>query len=296
MTAQLIPEKDAQSKARKRKSTRNTDHWYPRNPQDFFDGTRDLTAEQRGFYNDIVDLIYIYGGALRMSDRVIAGLLVCHTQKWTHVKAVLIEKKKLFLTPEGWLHNERADEVLASRQAASDRRATSKLPRTYLEATSDLPPPTKANGTSKNACDNNAPGAEKPTYTRELEDRGRDRKKEKKDHRHSKRGSRLPADWTLPSDLREWAEINFSPDRAAITFEAERFKDFWTAACGSKGLKLDWAATWRNWCRNANGPPATLSRRPTASRAPPPWQADQQRRLSELRAANGSPQISEKAA
>jgi len=31
--------------------------------------------------------------------------------------------------------------------------------------------------------------------------------------------------------------------------EAERFRDYWIAKPGKDGVKLDWAATWRNWMR-----------------------------------------------
>lgn len=41
-----------------------------------------------------------------------------------------------------------------------------------------------------------------------------------------------------------------------------RFYDYWLAQPGQKGVKLDWLATWRNWCRksvddgrNGRGPP-----------------------------------------
>lgn len=166
MNAQDMHRDDGESKARKRKSTRNSDHWYPRNAQDFFDGTRDLTPEQRGVYNDIVDLIYIYAGALRMSDRVIAGFLVIDIRKWIHIKRVLIGKKKLYLTPEGWLHNERASEVLTARQLANDRRSTSKRPRPDLEATSARPPPSHGHDACENPRNNNGRRAVGSTYTR----------------------------------------------------------------------------------------------------------------------------------
>ena len=29
-----------------------------------------------------------------------------------------------------------------------------------------------------------------------------------------------------------------------------QFRDYWIAQGGSKGTKLDWFATWRNWVRN----------------------------------------------
>lgn len=33
----------------------------------------------------------------------------------------------------------------------------------------------------------------------------------------------------------------------------ENFYDYWLAQPGQKGVKLDWLATWRNWCRNDYG-------------------------------------------
>ena len=35
---------------------------------------------------------------------------------------------------------------------------------------------------------------------------------------------------------------------------ADQFKDFWCAKPGKDGVKLDWAATWRNWVRNQKAP------------------------------------------
>lgn len=70
----------------------------------------------------------------------------------------------------------------------------------------------------------------------------------------SARGSRLPADWTLPADLREWARAE-RPELDADR-EAAKFADHWRAQPGAKGRKTDWPATWRNWIRNAYGPRA----------------------------------------
>ena len=62
------------------------------------------------------------------------------------------------------------------------------------------------------------------------------------------RASRLPASWTLPEAWRDWAKVDrpdLDPDRTA-----DRFRDYWCAKAGKDGAKLDWHATWRNWCRN----------------------------------------------
>lgn len=53
---------------------------------------------------------------------------------------------------------------------------------------------------------------------------------------------------------------SFEPDRqfamaegiGDIDREFDKFRDYWNAQPGSKGTKLDWPGTWRNWCRNAN--------------------------------------------
>jgi len=70
------------------------------------------------------------------------------------------------------------------------------------------------------------------------------------------RGTRLDDDWALPTEWRQWAEINTQLGSAGIDLEAEKFRDFWIAQPGAKGRKSNWGATWRNWCRNAG------SRRP----------------------------------
>jgi len=69
------------------------------------------------------------------------------------------------------------------------------------------------------------------------------------------KGKRLPAEWMLPDAWREWALNEFKtwlPE--TVQREADRFKDFWTAKPGKDGVKSDWLATWRNWCRGARNP------------------------------------------
>jgi len=53
------------------------------------------------------------------------------------------------------------------------------------------------------------------------------------------RGSRLPADWQPSEPAYEGA----TPQTLA------RFRDYWLAQPGQRGVKTDWQATWRNWCR-----------------------------------------------
>jgi hypothetical protein len=64
------------------------------------------------------------------------------------------------------------------------------------------------------------------------------------------RGSRLPAEWTPgPGGFEFAAKAGLVNGRAQS--EAEKFRDYWVAQPGQKGVKLDWDATWRTWVRTA---------------------------------------------
>lgn len=60
-----------------------------------------------------------------------------------------------------------------------------------------------------------------------------------------RRGSRLPADWWPDDELAGYADqLGLDPRGVA-----ENFRDYWHAKAGKDATKLDWAATWRGWCR-----------------------------------------------
>jgi DNA-binding Lrp family transcriptional regulator len=61
--------------------------------------------------------------------------------------------------------------------------------------------------------------------------------------------TRLPDDWqpseaSLTQMKEHFPTIDFK-------LETHAFRDYWTAIPGSRGMKVDWDATWRNWIRNA---------------------------------------------
>jgi hypothetical protein len=72
----------------------------------------------------------------------------------------------------------------------------------------------------------------------------------------STRGTRLADDWKLPRKWGVWALQDQDVNRSGQWTEehvravAKRFHDHWLAAPGRSGVKLDWEATWRNWCRD----------------------------------------------
>lgn len=63
------------------------------------------------------------------------------------------------------------------------------------------------------------------------------------------RATRLPADWQLPEELKDWAVKVHHLDPQHVVRISLAFRDFWIGKPGAGGCKLDWAATWRNWIR-----------------------------------------------
>lgn len=73
--------------------------------------------------------------------------------------------------------------------------------------------------------------------------------KNSKESKRQNRGTRIPPDWTLSDAERAFAKQEGFSDWE-IQRETQKFRDYWTACAGSKGVKLDWPATWRQWIRS----------------------------------------------
>lgn len=76
----------------------------------------------------------------------------------------------------------------------------------------------------------------------------------------AQRGSRLASDWALTGAwVREGAKARAQSGLPPLSdremqAEGEKFRDHWRAKAGKDATKVDWLATWRNWCRRANVP------------------------------------------
>jgi hypothetical protein len=63
------------------------------------------------------------------------------------------------------------------------------------------------------------------------------------------KASRLSSDFVFPP---RWVgtATGMGLTHDEVSQQAFRFKDYWIARPGKDGCKLDWEATWRNWCRS----------------------------------------------
>jgi hypothetical protein len=75
-----------------------------------------------------------------------------------------------------------------------------------------------------------------------------------------KQGTRLPEDFTVTEGMVRWASEN--APLVSIPESTARFIDYWRGVSGSKGRKLDWEATWRNWLRKDQDDQSARQQRP----------------------------------
>jgi uncharacterized protein YdaU (DUF1376 family) len=82
--------------------------WYKRDPVAALEGMVELSFEERGAYNTILDLMYAREGDLADDAITIARLSHSDVRIWKRLRKKLIAKGKLFVH-NGKLHNRRAD-------------------------------------------------------------------------------------------------------------------------------------------------------------------------------------------
>jgi hypothetical protein len=62
----------------------------------------------------------------------------------------------------------------------------------------------------------------------------------------AKRGSRLPKDFVITDEMKDWA-VEKGMTSAYVLPRHETFMNHWPAQAGKAGVKLDWVLTWKNW-------------------------------------------------
>ncbi len=202
--------------------------YYKAYPRDFIEATAGWPLDLKGAYRVVLDLIYLHGGRLADDPRFIAGNLGCSVRAWNGYRARLIEADKLQVIG-GFLANYRADKELESLRSFQEKqRENASKTRKNNEI---------AEATAKPKASHTEPDTE-------------EEKREANASQKKTRGTRLSADWFLPIEWGEWA-LSQGLGHEAIRSEADKFKDYWMARAGPNGVKLDWAATWRNWIRAA---------------------------------------------
>lgn len=199
-------------------------HYYKRNIGDYAKKAGRLTMLQHGAYTLLIDSCYDREGFPTLEQAL----------EWTwasseiEIEAVKFVLNRFFnLNKDGeYVHDEILSALLnyhknadTNKQIAIEREAKRREKRTDRARIVDEPPPNQEPITNNH-----------------------------KPNSRGTKGSRLSADWVLPSDWRDWAKAE-RPD-LALDSVADQFRDYWVAKTGTGATKLDWSATWRNWVRN----------------------------------------------
>ncbi len=145
---------------------------------------------------------------------------------------------------DGWMLHDFLDYQPSKAQVTAERKKTAERQKRWRERHAETRDDSVSHGGSNgvtNGGSNAAPTRPDPPrpYYRAGEDTPPSPRK---------RGQRLPDDFTVSEDMREWAREN-TPNIGQS--EHDKFCDYWRAQPGQKGVKADWVATWRNWMRRA---------------------------------------------
>lgn len=213
-------------------------HYYQLNIGDYASHTRHLSLMEDLAYRRLLDWYYLHEKPLPNSIESCARKIGM-SDFLNDVEMVLLEFFDC-LDPEvsddgGWV-NKRADAEIAQfkakiAQASNAGKASAK--RRINASSTDVKQPFNECSTDVQPNINQEPLTIKHKPLTIVE------------RTQTARGSRLPKDFEPNFDFAAEQGIHNPVD------EASKFRDYWNSQPGQKGVKTDWHATWRNWCRNA---------------------------------------------
>lgn len=235
-------------------------NFYKHHIGDFDADTAHLNWDEDAAYRRLICLYYRRERPIP-SDTAQAFRLVRASTK-THQAAIEAVLNEFFvLEVDGW-HNKRCDEEIALATArASTARANGSgggRPRKSEPSGSETGNPQKTDSVISGFIRARGTNSQTPDSTTQTPDlvetlsvsaaqsvAGAPVKPPKK------AGARLSKDWHLPLAWGQWAQAAYPHWPVDTVREiAQRFRDHWTAKTGRDSTKLDWEATWRNWCKS----------------------------------------------
>lgn len=186
-------------------------------------------------YRRMLDLYYAAEKPLPINRQGIYRLVRARSK--TEQLAVDVVLGEFFTESEQGWRNARADAEIAKAQEKSQSARESAGKRWQSNGNAKAMR-THSEGNAGVECEGNAPNNQKPITNNQ---------EPKRVEKPRSQGSRLPAGWFPSESLKAWAE----KERSDLEVNAviASFRDYWIAVPGSRGLKLDWDATFRNWVR-----------------------------------------------
>lgn len=203
-------------------------HYYQHHIGDFIKDTARLNDSQCMAYLRLIWVYYDTEAPLKNDIDALAFEIGANV---SDVHQIL--NRFFFMHEDGFWHHSRCNKVILefreksekAKKSANARWSNANAMRTHNERNANVP----VSDANHNPITNNPVTKEK----------------------NPARGTRLPADWTLPDDWKDEAkQIRPEWPDHHVQRVADGFKDYWLAKAGKDAAKANWLATWRNWCRN----------------------------------------------
>lgn len=212
--------------------------YFPMYPADFEADTSHLTLEEDGAYNRLLRLMWMTPGcSLPDDEKWIMRRMRCDEETFERVVAPLISE--FMKRSSGRIFSSRLTKEFKKADITSKRRAEAGKKGGRPQVIE------KVGIEEKPGFVFDKPGL---LYARALpEPEPEPKRKIEPSGSPKKLGTRLPDGWEpdVAFALKEGLSA------LECTKEAEKFRDHWRGQSGQRGVKADWAATWRNWVRNA---------------------------------------------
>ena len=198
-------------------------HYYSFNIGDYQSHTSHLSDIEDLVYRRLLDWYYLHEAPIPLDEAEVSRQI----RMRTHTESIAIVLREYFeYTEDGWIHR-RANKEIAKADDKSEKAKASANARWNKKDANALPAQSDSNATH-----NTLPKTQDTKHIKEK----------------AQRGSRLANDFLIPADWILFCEQERPELNTEKTFN--QFKDYWVAQPGQKGVKLNWAATWRNWVRN----------------------------------------------
>lgn len=106
--------------------------FYKRDPDRALAGMSELTLQQRGAYNTILDALYSRDGVLPDDDQMLRRIMGCHGNEWRAVKAQLIAVGKVWIQ-DGYIKAKGVDSTLKDAENFSETQQKRARKRWEIE-------------------------------------------------------------------------------------------------------------------------------------------------------------------
>lgn len=206
-------------------------NYYERHIGDYLKDTSHLSLLEHGIYTRLLDVYYTKEMPLQATE--IARLIGARSKDEKQALEAVLQE--FFVLQDGAYTQTRCEREIERYQDKQNKARSSANARWK-----NTPQHTDGNANAmRTHSEGNAPNHQTPDTSNQTP---------VVDRAQNARGSRLPKDFD--------ADFDFAAKHGIQnTFEEfSKFCDYWHSQPGQKGVKTDWQATWRNWCRNARQP------------------------------------------